>query len=262
MQPIPLWPTNPPYFDASIGQPEPTLTPFLLPGAQGAVIVCPGGGYTGRADHEGEPIAKAMNGLGYSAFVLNYRVAPYTHPVPLTDAQRAIRLVRSRAAEWGLDKNKIAILGFSAGGHLAGMSGVCHDQGDPNAADPVERESCRPDAMVLCYGALSMVSYYHSGSCVNLTGSAYPSMELRRALSVELLVGPDTPPAFLWHTANDAGVPVENSLLVAAAMARYSRPFGLHVFPEGRHGLGLAGELPDVAQWVQLLGAWFERVGF
>lgn len=257
--PFPLWPDQP----ASPDDVAPRLTPFLLGGSEptGAVIVCPGGGYAGRAPHEGAPVAEWLNSLRIAAFVLDYRVAPHRHPLPLGDAQRAIRTVRQRAQEWRIRPDHIGILGFSAGGHLAASAGTHFDSGKPQAADPIERQSCRPDALVLCYAVLSFGEFRHQGSMVNLLGPEPPE-ELRRLMSNELQVTSDTPPTFLWHTGDDAGVPVENSLLFAGALRRNGVPFALHVFPHGRHGLGLASDDPVVGAWPGLCGRWLITAGF
>lgn len=257
---IPLWPAAATTLaeDAAI----PRLTPYLpATPARGAVIVCPGGGYGRLAPHEGEPIARWLVGLGLAAFVLEYRVAPHRHPVPLGDARRAIRLVRARAAAWGLAAPRIAILGFSAGGHLAASAGVLHAPGDPASADPIERASSRPDAVILCYPVITFGDQRHQGSADNLLG---PDADAgaRDAVSLERHVGPDTPPAFLWHTADDASVPVEHSLLFAGALRAQGVPFALHVYPHGRHGLGLANEEPPVATWTALCAQWLAAQGF
>ncbi len=236
----------------------PYLTAYLPDGAiRGTMIVCPGGGYGRRAPHEGAPVAAWLNALGIAAFVLDYRVAPHQHPLPLTDTQRAIRHVRSNFANGG----PVGILGFSAGGHLAATAGTYHDAGDPAAADPVERVSCRPDAIVLCYPVITFGEHLHAGSRTNLLGDD-PSVELRDALSLETRVNTETPPAFLWHTADDASVPVENSLLFAGALSRAGVPFALHVFPHGRHGLGLAEDDPVVGAWTGLCARWLAMQGF
>jgi acetyl esterase/lipase len=257
--PFPLWPDQP----ASPDDVAPRLTPFLLNGPEptGAVIVCPGGGYARRAPHEGAPVAEWLNSLGIAAFVLDYRVAPHRHPLPLGDAQRAIRTVRQRAEEWAIRPDRIGILGFSAGGHVAASAGTHFGGGKPQAADPIERQSCRPDALVLCYAVLTFGEFRHEGSMVNLLGEEPPE-ELRNLLSNELQVTSDTPPTFLWHTGDDAGVPVENSLLFAGALRRNGVPFALHVFPHGRHGLGLATDDPVVGAWPALCGQWLRALGF
>jgi len=262
---IPLWEGGAPGYVPAFGQPQPTLTPFWAEGQEkprGAVVVCPGGGYVMKAAHEGKPIAEAINEAGVHAFVLSYRVAPYTHPTPLGDAQRAIRLVRFNAEAWGVLPDRIAILGFSAGGHLAAHAGTAYDPGDPEAADPVDRVSCRPDAILPCYAVVSGVASPHLGSFRNLTGEDSPNAMVRRLLSPDMLAGPDTPPAFLWHTSEDDVVPVENSLLFAAALARHKVKFALHVFPEGRHGIGLGEDNALARQWPQLMRAWLAGQGF
>ena len=258
-----LWPGGAPCGAPGAPGPEPTITPYVTgPRApRGAVIVLPGGGYGGLADHEGEPVALWLNGAGISAFVLRYRVAPHRHPAPFMDAQRGIRWVRSNAARWSIDPRRIGILGFSAGGHLASTTGTHYDAGRPGHADPVERVSCRPDAMVLCYPVITFGEHGHQGSMLNLLG-ADPPQELQRSLSNETQVTADTPPAFLWHTADDGGVPVQNSLLMASALARNGVPFALHVFPHGAHGLGLAPGDPVVSAWTGLCVRWLASLGF
>lgn len=249
-----------PGYRQDLSEEIPHLIPFLVPKAErhGAVIVCPGGGYHHRAEHEGTPVAEWLNSLGISAFVLHYRVAPYQHPVPYLDASRAIRYVRYRAAEWNLDPAKIGILGFSAGGHLAASTGIYFDAGNPSAVDPVERMSSRPGIMILGYPVITMGEFGHPGSRERLLGEV-PESELITRLSLEQNVSSNTPPAFLWHTANDASVPVVNSLMMAAALSRCQVPFELHVFPEGKHGLGLAPNLPEVAVWKDLCAVWLKK---
>lgn len=256
-EPIPLWTGEVPGLDTADPAEVPTLVPFILEGTapRGCVVVCPGGGYVTRAPHEANPIAETFNAAGFHALVCHYRVRPYRHPYPMMDAQRAIRTARARASEWRINPDQIAILGFSAGGHLASTVGTHFDDGDRQAADPVMRQSSRPDALILCYAVISFGQYRHTGSMNNLLGPNPPE-ELRLSLSNELQVTPRTPPTFLWHTAADAGVPVENSLLFASALSRYKVPFELHVYPRGRHGLGLALEDPHVATWSSLAGQW------
>jgi len=258
-----LWPNGAPEAKGDTIEDKPRLTPYLLDGDGpfGCVIVCPGGGYGGRAGHEAGPIAEWLNTAGVSAFVLDYRVAPYKHPVPLMDAQRAIRTVRAKAKEWRIDPKKIGILGFSAGGHLAGSAATLFDEGKPDAADPIDRESSRPDCAVLCYPVLTFGEKRHHGSMVNLIGEN-PDEALRKKLSLENSVTPKTPPTFLWHTADDNAVPVENSLLFAEALAKNKVPFALHVFPHGPHGVGLAKDNPVLGAWTTLCATWLKEIGF
>nr|WP_106783469.1 alpha/beta hydrolase [Lysinibacillus timonensis] len=241
----------------------PSLTPYLVEGTKnhGAVIICPGGSYQRRAYHEGEPVAKWLNSFGISAFVLNYRVAPYRHPVPLADVQRAIRFVRFYSNEWNLDKEKIAILGFSAGGHLAASASTLSDFHAYELNDEIDQENGHPNLSILCYPVISFLDSFHEGSLHNLLGEN-PSYELRASLSHELNVTTHTPPTFLWHTANDATVPVENSLLYAKALSKWNVPFEMHIFPDGRHGLGLAEDDEVVGQWKDLCKNWLVQQGF
>jgi acetyl esterase/lipase len=260
---IKLWEENTPGFDPAIGQIEPNLTPFLVADSQahGAVIVCPGGGYCGKADYEGAPIARFLNSVGISAFVLDYRVSPYQHPYPLLDAQRAIRVARYHAKAMAIKADKIGMLGFSAGGHLSATAGTHFDAGSPDAKDPVERMSCRPDALVLCYPVVTFGEFRHDGSKVALIGEN-PTEALRQSLSNETQVTAQTPPAFLWHTANDQAVPVENSLLFAAALSKHKVPFELHVYPDGPHGLSLGEGHPAVYTWPGMCATWLKNLGF
>lgn len=258
-----LWPEGAPLARGEEAADRPSLTPYLVEGERNAaVIVCPGGGYARLADHEGGPVAEWLNGLGVSAFVLRYRTAPYNHPAPLLDAQRAIRIVRSRAVEFGVDPGRIGILGFSAGGHLASTAGTHYDGGAEASEDPIDRVSSRPDALVLCYPVITLKGpAAHAGSRAKLIGEA-PAQELLDSLCSDERVTADTPPTFLWHTADDASVPVENSLLFASALARRGVKHELHVYAEGRHGLGLASDHPHARGWTAACADWLRRIGF
>ncbi|MFC0329173.1 alpha/beta hydrolase [Paenibacillus sepulcri] len=260
---IELWPGGAPRAEGSTEEDRPALTAYLVEGkGSGAVIVVPGGGYGMRANHEGEPIALWLNSIGISAFVLRYRVAPYRYPSALTDIQRAVRYVRHRASEWGMDTGKIGVLGFSAGGHLTATAGTLFDRGEADADDPVDRQSSRPDLLVLCYPVITMQPpYSNEGSKKNLLGSE-PEEHLVQLMSMEQQVTEDTPPTFLWHTSDDAGVPVENSLMFASALSRAGVPFDLHVYEHGRHGLGLAEEDKHVASWTSVCELWLKRYEF
>jgi len=257
-----LWPGDPPASAVSDGF-RPYLEPYLIDsgGARGAVVVLPGGGYVGRADHEAEPIARRMNEAGFHAFVVHYRVAPHRHPAPLLDASRAMRIVRSRAAEWRVRPDRVALLGFSAGGHVAGTVGVHGSPGDPEAEDVLERLPSRPDALILCYALVTTGEHGHAGCFETLLGPSAPR-DLWEWMSLECHVDADTPPTFLWHTANDEVVSVENSLLFAQALRAHEVPFELHVYPKGRHGLALSAEDPHVGTWVDLCRAWLVQMGW
>jgi acetyl esterase/lipase len=261
---IQLWPAGAPGALGKEPQDIPTLTPYFPKEKQtgAAVIVCPGGGYSHLADHEGGPVAEWLNSIGITAFVLKYRIGPrYHHPAPLQDAARAMRLVRSRAAEWKIDPKRIGILGFSAGGHLASTMGTHFDSGQPNADEAVERMSSRPDLMILIYPVITMGEFTHGGSKKQLLGDN-PSVEMVKLLSNESQVTKDSPPTFLVHTANDAAVPVENSLHFAEALRKAGVPFELHVYERGPHGFGLGGKDPILSGWPTQCAAWLHLQGF
>lgn len=250
-----LWPGGAPGARGDQPADKPTLT-VCLPSAGGAarpaVVVCPGGGYgTVCMDHEGHQIAAWLNALGAAAFILDYRHRGrgYGHPAPLEDAQRAIRTVRARAAQWNVDPARVGIIGFSAGGHLASSAAVHFDRGDPRAADPIQRASSRPDFLILCYAVLAFGEpYTHRGSQHNLLGKD-AGAELVRRMSSEKQVTPDTPPTFLWHTDEDTVVPPENSVQFYLALRRAGVPAELHVYQRGQHGLGLARAMPGASAW-------------
>ena len=261
-EPIPLWPKGAP---GALGQEDkdiPTLTPYLASptNASGAaVVICPGGGYAGLAAHEGKDYALWLNEHGLCGFVLKYRLGShgYRHPRMLEDAARAVRVVRARAEEWKVDPKRVGIMGSSAGGHLASTLVTHFDAGDPGATDPVERQSSRPDVGILCYPVITMGPNTHQGSKNNLLGSE-PSAELIKLLSNELQVTPQTPPCFLWHTWEDKAVKIENSLEFAVALQKAGVPFDLHVYQQGRHGIGLANGHP----WTKDCVFWLKAQGF
>ena len=243
---FPLWPDGAPGALGKADKDIPTLTPFLPDPAKAtgaAIVICPGGGYGGLADHEGSQYARWLNEQGVAGFVLKYRLgsAGYRHPVMLQDAARAVRIVRARAKEWQLDDKRIGLMGSSAGGHLASTLLTHFDAGKPDAADPIERASSRPDLGILCYPVITMGERGHQGSRNNLLGKD-PSPELVRELSNELQVTQETPPCFIWHTGEDNAVPVENSLLFAGALRKAGVPFDLHIYERGKHGMGLGSQ--------------------
>jgi acetyl esterase/lipase len=268
-EPIILWPNGAPGATGHEPLDIPTLSPFLpsLESRSGAaVIVCPGGGYSRLADHEGRPVAEWLSGLGVAAFVLKYRhTARYPHPAPLQDAARAIRILRARAAEWKLDPERIGILGFSAGGHVASSIGTHFEAGNASATDAIERVSSRPNLMILVYPVITMRDFGHAGSRRNLLGTE-PRPELVALLSNEEHVTKDTPPTFLVHTVNDAGVPVENSLVFVAALRKAAVPFEMHLYERGPHGFGLGSRSgpkdPILATWTNHCAEWLRLHAF
>ncbi len=262
-----LWPNGAPGAKGSADTDKPTLT-ISLPSedkANGAaVVICPGGGYGALAvDHEGKAIAEWLNSLGVAAFMVKYRLGSngYRHPAPLDDAQRAIRTVRARAAEWKVDPGRIGIMGFSAGGHLASTAGTHFDKGKSDDPDPIARASCRPDFLILCYPVVSLTTAYtHEGSKKNLLGEK-PDQSLVESLSNENQVTAETPPTFLFHTDADGAVPSENSVLFYLALRRAKVPAELHIYEKGNHGVGLAPNVPAVSSWPERCADWLRGRG-
>lgn len=262
LDPVLLWPDGAP---GALGQEDrdrPSLTPYLVDGTdspRATVVVCPGGGYGGLAQHEGKDYALWLNQQGVHAFVLKYRLGShgYRHPRMLEDAARAVRLVRHRAGDWKVDPARVGIMGSSAGGHLTSTLLTHFDAGQAGAADPVDRQSSRPDLGILCYAVITMGEFTHAGSRRNLLGES-PTPELLDLLSNEKQVTPQTPPTFVWHTVEDQAVPVENSLAFAQALRKNKVPFDLHVYEKGRHGIGLA----NGHAWTKDLAFWLKERGF
>ena len=231
-----------------------------------AIIVCPGGGYGMLAfEHEGINEAEWFQQQGVAAFILFYRLPShgYRHPVPLLDAQRAVRLLRSNAAEWNIDPQKIAVMGFSAGGHLVSTLDTHFDAGDAKAADPVDRQSCRPNFVALVYAVISMKDgVTHAGSKANLLGPN-PDPALVANLSNETQVTPQTPPTVLVHAEDDKAVPIENSRLMLAALQKAGVPSELEEYPHGGHGFGFGPKQTGApAGWLQRAYAWLQAQGF
>lgn len=262
-----LWPGGAPGALGEQDHDRPSITVFLASSEKemgSAVVICPGGGYWNLAvDHEGYDIARWFNDLGVHAFVLRYRLAQhgYHHPAMILDAQRAIRLVRSRSSEWRLDPERLGIMGFSAGGHLASTAGTHFDSGNPEAEDPIERVSSRPTFMVLGYPVISFeTEFTHRGSRSNLLGDN-PDLNLVHHLSNETQVSTMTPPTFLVHTNEDRGVPAENSVLFYLALRKAGVPAELHIYQKGRHGLGMAPDDPVFSSWADRLRDWLKVQG-
>ncbi len=267
LQKIALWPGE---FDpdAPAGR-YASVVPYLLDGDEPlpAVLVLPGGGYGSLAPHEGHDIALWLNREGFHAVVLNYRLgsAGHHHPATIHDAQRAMRLVRACAEEWRIKPDAIAVLGFSAGGHLASTLTVHHAAFACEEDDLLGRFDARPDAAVLCYAVIDMAGVpSHGGSRSNLLGSRQEDAALRELLSTHRHVTAQTPPTFLWHTANDPSVPLPNAMQFAAACHGAGVPVELHVYERGPHGLGLANRPdracdPSIATWADLCTAFLRR---
>jgi acetyl esterase/lipase len=248
-QPIPLWPNGAPGAQGTRPQDIPTITPYLPDPANAtgaAMVICPGGGYEHLAPHEGKDYALWLNQHGVTCFVLKYRLGSngYHYPAEFEDVTRAMRWVRAHADEYKIDPHRIGIMGSSAGGHLASLLLTHFDSGNPKAADPIERESSRPDLGILCYPVITMVGEYtHRGSRENLLGK-HPSTKLEKFLSSQLQVKTNTPPCFIWCTYEDPVVPMENSLMFAEALRKHHVPFALHIYENGGHGMGLKDKPP------------------
>lgn len=264
---IPLWPHGVPgaVGTDAIDRPELLIYPADPQAANGAaVVILPGGGYGALAiDHEGHQIARWFNSFGVTGIVVKYRLGPrYRHPAPLQDAQRAVRYTRANAQPLRIDPQRIGIMGFSAGGHLASTVSTHFDDGDADSADPVARQNSRPDFSILCYPVISFQSpFTHRGSARNLLGEN-PDPQLLRSLSNETQVSEQTPPTFLFHTGEDTGVPVENSLVYYQALRKHGVPAELHVYQQGPHGVGLAPGHPALSTWKDRLADWMRVNGF
>lgn len=243
----------------------PTLDTYILKGdkKRPAVLVCPGGGYTHTSQREAEAIAIQFNAAGFHAFVLYYSVAPRKHPQPLLDVSRAMCIIRQNAEQWNIIADKIAVCGFSAGGHLAGSLGVHWNKPYLLEQEGIVEGLNKPNALILSYPVITEGEFAHKGSFENLLGLGATQAQ-RDEMSVEKQVSAQTPVTFLWHTFADQSVPVENSLLFANALREYNIPFELHIYPDGGHGLSLATQetdkvQPGVETWMQLCTNWLNR---
>lgn len=266
-EPVPLWPDGAP---GALGEDEadrPEIRVYRPDESlhnRACVVICPGGGYGALAtDHEGHQIANWFNTIGVTGVVLKYRLGPrYRHPAPLHDVQRAVRHVRAHSQELDIDADRVGVMGFSAGGHLASTISTHFDPGNPDSSDPVERETCRPDFAVLAYPVISFTAdFAHRGSARNLLGDD-PDPELLDSLSNETRVTSETPPTFLFHTGEDRGVPVQNSLAYYQALIEHDVPAELHVYQNGPHGVGLGIGDPVLYTWKERLADWLQTNGF
>lgn len=270
-EPLPLWPGPAPKAAAAPAEPQPFLDVCLATAAEAngsAFVVCPGGGYGGLAlGHEGVEIAEWCNAHGIAAFVLHYRLGKQGHhyPTQLIDVQRAIRLVRSKADQFGIDPARIGVIGFSAGGHLASMAATLFNEKPTlpgSAPDAVDAVSARPDLAVLCYPVIALnAQHTHRGSRKNLLGPA-DSDDLAEQLSTDRRVTAETPPTFIFQTDEDTAVPPENAVDFYLACRRAGVPAELHVYQPGRHGVGLAAKHPTVSSWPERLRDWLTLQGF
>lgn len=231
--------------------------------SRGAVLIFPGGAYRGRANHEGEYYAKFLNAHGIAAFTAGYRVHPHHFPLPLADARRCMRYIRANTESFGIDKTKIAVMGSSAGGHLAALLSTYRKPIDFENTDSIDWEDCKPNAQILCYPVIEqpgMEGVSHEKSYLHLIGRSDP--EIEADLNPARNVSDDTPEAFIFHTAADSGVSVINSYIYATELHKHNIPVEMHIFPDGDHGLGLAPSLPHTAQWSSLLLNWLDRLGW
>jgi acetyl esterase/lipase len=262
----PLWPNGAPGAKGTQPLDVPSYQFYPAPADKAtgaAIVVCPGGGYRNLAAHEGHDIAVWLNNLGVTAFVLKYRLGPnYQHPAMMHDVQRAIRTVRAKAAEFKVDANRIGVMGFSAGGHLASTAATHFDAGNAQAADPIDRVSSRPDVAILCYPVITMTEgFTHAGSRKNLLGEN-PDPALVWLMSNEKQVTPQTPPTFIFHTVDDQAVPIENAMLFAEALRKNKVVHETHFYEHGRHGVGLAKDDPILRQWPVQLANWLRSKNF
>jgi acetyl esterase/lipase len=264
--PVLLWPEGAPGALGTADEDKPSITVYL-PGAnptKTAVVIAPGGGYQHLSMvREGSDVAAWLNARGVAAFVLKYRLGTKYHsPIELGDAQRAIRMVRAHAAEYGVAADHIGMWGFSAGGHLTATAGTHFDAGNAAAADAIERESSRPDFLILAYPVITMEApYVHIGSRMYLLGDT-PTQAEMDAMSAELHVTAQTQPTFLFSTTDDRTVPIMNSVMFYEALVKAGVPAEMHLFQHGGHGSGLAPANPQLSPWTEMLIKWMRERGY
>lgn len=223
-----------------------------------AVVILPGGGYNHRAQHEGKGYAEFFNEHGITAFVCQYRVYPHRFPLPLLDARRAMRYVRHHSAEYGIDINKVYIMGSSAGGHLAALTSTYNKPIEFEGVDEIDNQPFRPDGQILCYPVIALLGndIAHFGSGRHLLGDLHA--ELGETLSPHLIADSSAPRAFIWHTFEDRGVPPTNSLAYAKRLIEQGVNVELHIYPQGAHGQGLAKHIPHTHAWTRELLEWLQ----
>jgi acetyl esterase/lipase len=264
--PMLLWPKGAPGALGVADEDKPSLTAYL-PAAnptKTAVVIAPGGGYQHLSMvREGSDVAAWLNARGVAAFLLKYRLGTkYHNPIELGDAQRAIRMVRAHAAEYGVATDRVGMWGFSAGGHLTATAGTHFDAGNAAAVDAIERASSRPDFLILAYPVITMEApYVHAGSKMYLLGDA-PAQADVDAMSAELHVTAQTPPVFLFSTTDDRTVPVMNSVMFYEALVKAGVPAEMHLFQHGGHGSGLAPTNPQLSPWTEMLIKWMRERGY
>ena len=255
IQTVSLWENTPGFC-----QEVPTLDIYIPENRTSdiAVVILPGGGYECRAPHEGEGYAQFFNSQGIAAFVCQYRVSPHRFPLPLLDARRAIRYVRHHSAEFGIDPGKVYLMGSSAGGHLTAMTCTYRGGLEYEGADEIDSQNWLPDGQILCYPVISIhdLAVTHVGSAQNLLADKYDA--LHKFVSPDLVADRHTPRAFIWHTFDDAGVDVRNSLNYAARLRQVNVPVEMHLYPHGPHGMGLAEHDPHVKDWSARMIAWLK----
>lgn len=256
----PLW------TDQIAAQQEPSIIPFLIEDKlpRGAVIICAGGAYMWKEPLEAFHHAVWLNAIGFHAFVLDYRVMPYKQPdSALMDIQRSVRILRHKANEWNVKKDKVALLGFSSGGHLTAMASTHFDYGLSDSSDPVERESCRPDAQILCYPHITYTPYVKDDPqfMVSFFGEGYTQADVDR-VNVHRYISTDTPPAFLWGMQGDWQFKQQHWKLYTEALEEKSVSFSYHLFPNGSHGEGREPTSPIWKQWTMLCELWLKDLGF
>ena len=263
MKQMKLWENNAPGYIEGEESPLLNYYPAENKRGDGTVLIFAGGAYRLRAPHEGEGYAKYLNSIGLDAFVLDYRVKPYQFPYPLLDARRAMRMIRAGAARFGVNPDKIAVMGSSAGGHLAALASTYKAPIDGEGVDALDTVDCMPNAQILCYPVLDIQG--HFGSFVNLLGD---KASQNKKYTPTLIADESAPPLFLWHTASDGAVDVNGSFRYAMRLHELGVGMEMHIYPIGPHGLGLANHVerdrvePYVQDWAMHLEKWLKLRGF